>query len=72
MAESPSPEPTEAFRKYFALEVAELKITGAMRPNEVIIVPLREPADGQVTDLTFLATSPHKFIKLAATPHSVV
>lgn len=70
MADCPLPEPTEAIGEYFALEVAELKSTGAMQPNEVIIVPLREPADGQVANLTFLATSPHMFVKLTATPQT--
>ena len=37
MADCPLPEPTEAIGEYFALEVAKLKSTGAMQPNEVII-----------------------------------
>ena len=69
MADTPATA-TEERGEYFALEVAEQKTVANMRLHEVVLVPLRAPLDGQVADLTFLASSPHMFVKVTGTPQT--
>ena len=67
-AASVVPTSTEEFGEYFAKAIVQITTAELMPAESIVVVPLSAPAEGVISDFTFLATAQLLFIQVHDKP----